>query len=431
MAQLIYDESGRLLFTKEMKEEYTLLMPQMLPVHFGMMRKMLECEGYKVDMLTTNHRGIVDEGLKYVHNDTCYPALLVIGQLMDAVKNGGYDPHKVALLITQTGGGCRASNYIHLLRKALEKADMAYIPVVSVNFSGLEKNPGFSVSPRLLLKLVYGMLYGDLLMNVANQVRPYEVNPGQTGRTVELWSQRLVDGFQHGKGTSRGQMRAIFDEICADFAAIPVEGGPKIRVGVVGEIYVKFAPLGNNNLEQFLLSEGAEPVVPGLIDFILYCIYSRIVDVDLYGGSRLVKLVAGTLLKYVEGCQKDMIAALERSGRFRAPGTFKQLHDMVGGYLGQGNKMGEGWLLTAEMLELIHSGTPNIVCTQPFGCLPNHIVGKGMIRKLKDEYPHSNIVAIDYDPGATKINQENRIKLMLANARGLAKEAGALESAEA
>ena len=431
MAQLIYDESGRLLFTKEMKEEYTLLMPQMLPVHFGMMRKMLECEGYKVDMLTTNHRGIVDEGLKYVHNDTCYPALLVIGQLMDAVKNGGYDPHKVALLITQTGGGCRASNYIHLLRKALEKADMAYIPVVSVNFSGLEKNPGFSVPPRLLLKLVYGMLYGDLLMNVANQVRPYEVNPGQTGRTVELWSQRLVDGFQHGKGTSRSQMRAIFDEICADFAAIPVEGGPKIRVGVVGEIYVKFAPLGNNNLEQFLLSEGAEPVVPGLIDFILYCIYSRIVDVDLYGGSRLVKLVAGTLLKYVEGCQKDMIAALERSGRFRAPGTFKQLHDMVGGYLGQGNKMGEGWLLTAEMLELIHSGTPNIVCTQPFGCLPNHIVGKGMIRKLKDEYPHSNIVAIDYDPGATKINQENRIKLMLANARGLAKEAGALESAEA
>ena len=422
MAQLIYDETGRLLFTEEMKQEYTLLMPQMLPVHFGMMRKMLECEGYKVDMLTTNHRGIVDEGLKYVHNDTCYPALLVIGQLMDAVKNGGYDPHKVALLITQTGGGCRASNYIHLLRKALEKADMAYIPVVSVNFSGLEKNPGFSVGPRLMIKLVYAMLYGDLLMNVANQVRPYEVNPGQTDRTVELWSQRLVDGFQHGKGTRRGQMRTIFDEICTDFASIPVEGAPKIRVGVVGEIYVKFAPLGNNNLEQFLLSEGAEPVVPGLIDFILYCIYSRIVDVDLYGGSGLVKVVAGALLKYVEGCQKDMIAALERSGRFRAPGTFEQLHTMVDGYLGKGNKMGEGWLLTAEMLELIHSGTPNIVCTQPFGCLPNHIVGKGMIRKLKDEYPHSNIVAIDYDPGATKINQENRIKLMLANARGLAKE---------
>ncbi len=422
MAKLVYDETGRLLFTKEMKQEYTLLMPQMLPIHFGMMKKMLECEGYKVDMLTTSHRGIVDEGLKYVHNDTCYPALLVIGQLLDAVKNGGYDPHKVALLITQTGGGCRASNYIHLLRKALEKADLAFVPVVSVNFSGLEKNPGFSVPPRLLLKLVYAMLYGDIIMNVANQVRPYEIDPGQTDRTIETWSQRLVDGFQEGKGTSRTQMRQNFDEICADFAAIPVEGEPKIRVGVVGEIYVKFAPLGNNNLEQFLRSEGAEPVVPGLIDFILYCIYSRIVDVDLYGGSKLNKLISKLLLKYIEDRQRDMIAALEHSGRFRAPGAFEDLHEMVKGYLGQGNKMGEGWLLTAEMLELIHSGTPNIVCTQPFGCLPNHIVGKGMIRKLKDEYPYSNIVAIDYDPGATKINQENRIKLMLANARALSKE---------
>jgi len=198
----------------------------------------------------------------------------------------------------------------------------------------------------------------------------------------------------------------------------------------VGEIYVKFAPLGNNNLEQFLLSEGAEPVVPGLIDFILYCIYSRIVDVDLYGGSALAKMVCKVLLNYIELRQRDMIAALERTGRFRAPGAFEDLHEMVRGYLGQGNKMGEGWLLTAEMLELIHSGTPNIVCTQPFGCLPNHIVGKGMIRKLKDEYPHSNIVAIDYDPGATKINQENRIKLMLANARTLAKEAEKREAAE-
>ena len=183
MAKLEYDKTGRLLFTKEMKEEYTLLMPQMLPVHFGMMKKLLECEGYKVDMLTTNHRGIVDEGLKYVHNDTCYPALLVIGQLIDAVKHGGYDPHKVGLLITQTGGGCRASNYIHLLRKALEKADMAYIPVVSVNLSGLEKNPGFKLTLPFIRKAVYAMMYGDIIVNVANQVRPYEVNQGETGPT--------------------------------------------------------------------------------------------------------------------------------------------------------------------------------------------------------------------------------------------------------
>ena len=419
MAKLVYDNTGRLLFTREMKEEYTLLMPQMLPVHFGMMKKLLECEGYKVDMLTTNHRGIVDEGLKYVHNDTCYPALLVIGQLIDAVKHGGYDPHKVGLLITQTGGGCRASNYIHLLRKALEKADMAYIPVVSVNLSGLEKNPGFSLTLPFIRKAVYAMMYGDIIVNVANQVRPYEVEAGAADAMIDRWSQRLVDGFQAGRGMSRRQMRANFDAICADFAAIPVEGEPKIRVGVVGEIYVKFAPLGNNNLEKFLLSEGVEPVVPGLTDFIIFKIYNRVADVELYGGKWIKKFGCSLFMKYIEACQRDMIAALEQSGRFRAPGTFQDLHNLVRGYLGDGNKMGEGWLLTAEMLELIHSGTNNIVCTQPFGCLPNHIVGKGMIRKLKDEYPYCNVVAIDYDPGATRINQENRIKLMLANARGL------------
>jgi len=421
MAKLVYDETGRLLFTKEMKEEYTLLMPQMLPVHFGMMRKLLECEGYKVDMLNTNHRGIVEEGLKYVHNDTCYPALLVIGQLIDAVKHGGYDPHKVALMITQTGGGCRASNYIHLLRKALEKADLAFVPVVSVNLSGLEKNPGFDISFSVLRKLVFGMIYGDLIVDVANQVRPYEVHPGDTDRMIESWSERLVEGFQHGQGVNRRDMRANFTAICADFETIPVQGEPKVRVGVVGEIYVKFAPLGNNNLEKFLLSEGVEPVVPGLIDFVLYSIHARVTDIDLYGGSKVKRAALAAFLRYVESFQQDMIDIMKTS-RFRAPGNFRELHSRVKGYLGAGNKMGEGWLLTAEMLELIHSGTPNIVCTQPFGCLPNHIVGKGMIRKLKDEYPYSNIVAIDYDPGATKINQENRIKLMLANARGLTQQ---------
>lgn len=370
-------------------------------------------------MLTTNHRGIVDEGLKYVHNDTCYPALLVIGQLIDAVKHGGYDPHKVGLLITQTGGGCRASNYIHLLRKALEKAGMDYIPVVSVNLSGLEKNPGFSLSLPFVRKAIYAMMYGDLIVNVANQVRPYEVESGATDAMIEAWSHQLVSGFEQGKGMSRKQMRHIFREICQDFASIPVAGEPKIRVGIVGEIYVKFAPLGNNNLEAFLLNEGVEPVVPGLTDFIIFKIFNRVTDVELYGGKWLKKAACQVFMRYIEGCQKDMIEALKDSNRFRAPGTFQDLRKLVHGYLGEGNKMGEGWLLTAEMLELIHSGTENIVCTQPFGCLPNHIVGKGMIRKLKDEYPKSNIVAIDYDPGATKINQENRIKLMLANAKGL------------
>ena len=374
-----------------------------------------------MDMLTTNHRGIVDEGLKYVHNDTCYPALLVIGQLIDAIKHGGYDPHKIALFITQTGGGCRASNYIHLLRKALEKAGLEYVPVISVNLSGLEKNPGWSLPLPLLRKIIYAMLYGDLIVNVANQVRPYELNRGDADVMVESWGKKLTDGFQKGKGMSRKQMRHIFDRIISDFAAIPVSREEKVRVGVVGEIYVKFSPLGNNNLEDFLLSEGAEPVVPGLTDFMIFKIFNREVDVNIYGGLWAKKKICQIFKGYIEACQKDMIAALKKS-RFRAPGAFEEMHRLVHGYLGDGNKMGEGWLLTGEMLELIHSGVPNIVCTQPFGCLPNHIVGKGMIRKLKDDYPNSNIVAIDYDPGATKINQENRIKLMLANARALAKQ---------
>ena len=424
MAQLVYDDTGRLLFTKEMKEEYTILIPQMLPIHFGMFRKLLELEGYKVDQLNNSSRSVVDEGLKYVHNDTCYPALLVIGQFMDAIKHGGYDPHKVALFITQTGGGCRASNYIHLLRKALIKAGMEYVPVVSVSF-GLEKNPGFSITPSLVRKLIYGMMYGDLIMWVANQVRPYEVTSGDTDRMIETWVQKLVDGFDRGQGMNRRQMKELFRSIIADFASIPVSGEEKIRVGIVGEIYVKFSALGNNGLEKFLLSEGVEPVVPGLTDFMLYSINAKVVDVDLYGGSQLTKQGCTMFRGYIESCQDDMIAALKES-RFRAPSPFRELHSMVNGYLGDGNKMGEGWLLTAEMLELIHSGTGNIVCAQPFGCLPNHVVGKGMIRKLKDEHPYSNIVAIDYDPGATRINQENRIKLMLANARGLAQQSPAV-----
>ncbi len=431
MAELIYDKTGRLIFTEEMKKDYTLLVPQMLPIHFSMMVELLRKEGFHAVMLNTHHRGIVDEGLKYVHNDTCFPALLVIGQLIDAVKNGGYDPHKVALVITQTGGGCRASNYIHLLRKALEKADMAYIPVISVNLSGLEKNPGFKLSLNFLRKAVFAMMYGDIIMNVANQVRPYEVTPGDTDKAVDDCIRWLIAEMDAGKGLSYKSMCQNFRRICGQFKAIPVTGESKVRVGVVGEIYVKFSPLGNNNLEAFLLSEGAEPVVPGLTDFIIFKIHNRIADIDLYGGKWIKKKVCILFKRYVERCQKAMIQALKESGRFRAPGTFEDLHRLIQGYLGDGNKMGEGWLLTAEMLELIHSGVPNIVCTQPFGCLPNHIVGKGMIRRLKDDYPYSNIVAIDYDPSATQINQENRIKLMLANAKALAKQEAEKELAGA
>ena len=291
-----------------------------------------------------------------------------------------------------------------------------------MNLSGLEHNPGFKLSLGFIRKAVFAVFYGDLLMNVANQVRPYEVNPGDTDKAIEDCMDFLLSEMNEGRGMSHKTMIANFDRIIDRFKSIPVAGEQKVRVGVVGEIYVKYSPLGNNNLEQFLLSEGAEPVVPGLADFVIFKIYNRDVDVDIYGGKWIKQAVCRVFAGYIKKKQRAMIDALKRSGRFRAPGDFDELHSYIKGYLGDGNKMGEGWLLTAEMLELIHTGVPNIVCTQPFGCLPNHIVGKGMIRKLKDDYPWSNIVAIDYDPGATKINQENRIKLMLANARGLQKQ---------
>jgi predicted nucleotide-binding protein (sugar kinase/HSP70/actin superfamily) len=417
MAELVYDKTGRLLFTKEMAKEYTILAPQMLPDHFAMLESILQEAGYKVKMLDTNSHTILEEGQKYVHNDACFPAILVIGQLIDAIHRGGYDTHKVALFITQTGGGCRASNYIHLLRKALERAGLEYVPVISLNLSGMEKNPGFKLTLDILRKAVFAVMYGDLMMNVGWQVRPYEVTKGDTDRCTAACREYLLSEMKAGRGMSFKSMVKNFDYIIDQFKKVPVTGEEKIRVGVVGEIYVKYAPLGNNDLANFLLSEGAEPVIPGLVDFVIFKVYNRDVDVDLYGGHLAKKKVCQFLEKYVMKYQQAMIDALNRSGRFRAPGTFNDLHKLIQGYLGDGNKMGEGWLLTAEMLELIHSGVPNIVCTQPFGCLPNHIVGKGMIRKLKEDYPDSNIVAIDYDPGATKINQENRIKLMLANAQ--------------
>ncbi len=417
MAELLYDENGRLLFTEEMKENYTILIPQMLPVHFKMMEKCLAKSGFNVETLTNDGREVVDAGLKYVHNDTCYPALLVIGQFMDALESGKYDLNKTALLITQTGGGCRASNYIHLLRKALTKAGLDYIPVVSLNLSGLDKNPGFKLSIKLLISMVFAMVYGDLIVLLANQVRPYELNPGDADRMIVKWEDQLVKQFDHLRNFSNMKFRKNLASITQDFAAIPVTRTKKVRVGIVGEIYIKYSPLGNNNLEDFLLAEGCEPVVPGLIDFIIFKINNRIVDIDVYGGNKWKQRLMLVLQHYVEKRQKELIAAVSKYPDFHAPETFEEISSRVDDYMGRANKMGEGWLLTAEMLDLVSNGIPNIVCAQPFGCLPNHIVGKGMIRAIRNNHPDANIVSIDYDPGATRINQENRIKLMLSTAK--------------
>lgn len=404
-------------FTPEMKKTHTILIPNMAITQFRLLEYALRYDGYKCEILGNCGSAVAQLGLKYVHNDTCYPALLVIGQFLDALNSGKYDLEHTALLITQTGGGCRASNYIHLLRKALKRAGYGYVPVVSVNLSGLEKNPGFSLGFGMIIQMAYSMIYGDILVNLANQCRPYEIVEGETDRRIAKWVERLVAEFPKKGAFRRPHVVENFNAIVDDFASIPVHRTKKTRVGVVGEIYIKYAPLGNNNLEQFLFDEGCEPVVPGIMDFIIFKCDNRVEDHLIYGGKTATYIGAGFLKKYCEGLQRDMIAAIARQPVFRVPCTFAHLKSLVKDYLGYGNKMGEGWLLTGEMLELIDSGTSNIVCTQPFGCLPNHVVGKGMVRQIKNRLPQANIVCVDYDPGATRINQENRIKLMLANAK--------------
>ena len=405
-------------FTKEMKREYTILVPTMLPIHFKLISNVLVSYGYKVDFLEDVDGNIKESGLKYVHNDTCYPALLVIGQLINAVESGRYDKHKIALLITQTGGGCRASNYIYLLRKALKKAGYGYIPVISLNFNNLEKHPGFRLTPAMLYRMLYCAFYGDLMMLMANQCRPYEKREGETDRLVKKWTEKLLEESSHALTMRYSHVKKNYRLIADDFARILGDTKrDKVKVGVVGEIYVKFSPLGNNNLESFLLKEGAEPVVPGFVDFCLYCVYNGIIDYDLYRIRPFKAFGSKLLYRFLIGKQRYIRNMMQTYyPQFMPMADFDETRKRVKGYIGMGAKMGEGWLLTAEMLELISEGVSNIVCTQPFGCLPNHIAGKGMMKPIKEKNPGANIVAIDYDPGATAINQENRIKLMLSNA---------------
>lgn len=408
------ETASRVEFTREMKKEYTILTPNMAPIHFELIKNVLESFGYKIELLRTTGREIVDEGLKYVHNDTCYPALLSIGQLMHALHSGKYDLHKVALIMTQTGGGCRASNYIHLLRKALHKDGLDFIPVISLNISGLESNSGFKVTLPLLRRGIAALTYGDLLMLLKNQTKPYEAEPGASDALVQQWILKLTRLFEQNKAFTQREVHAYFDEIVRSFAEIPRQRRQKTKVGVVGEIYVKYSPLANNDLEEFLFQQGCEVMTPGIVGFMIFKVDNRLEDIRLYGGSAAKKQVCTLLKWYFTKFEADLIAAVKKYPQFTAPSPYSHLKKLAGQVIGFGCKMGEGWLLTAEMMELIENGYENVVCTQPFGCLPNHIVGKGMIRKVKSIYPRANIVPIDYDPSATKVNQENRIKLMLA-----------------
>lgn len=401
------------VFRDEMKSEYTILVPDMLPVHFKLIISILKKYGYNVELLQTSTREVVDEGLKNVHNDTCYPALLVIGQFINALKSGKYDVNKTALMLTQTGGGCRASNYIHLLRKALKK-EFPQVPVISLNLSGLEKGKGLSLTLPLLIKVAVSIFYGDLLMSLYNQCKPYEIKEGATEAVREKWQKMLVPIFDKREFLK-------IDKYCTyilnDFAKIQRRKENKVRVGIVGEIYVKYSPLANNHLEEFLLSEGCEPIVPALMEFVMYCLAGNISDSKLYQYGGKKTYVNKISYKFLYSLQKKFIKTINKHGVFEAPHDFEHIRHLADKYISQGVNMGEGWLIPAEMAALAETGTENIICAQPFGCLPNHIVAKGMSRVIKQAYPDANIVAIDYDPGATKVNQENRIKLMLANAR--------------
>ena len=404
------DNANRVEFTREMKKDYTIITPNMAPIHFELIKNVLESFGYHIDLLRTTGREIADEGLKYVHNDTCYPALLSIGQLM-------HDLHKVALIMTQTGGGCRASNYIHLLRKALKKDGLDFIPVISLNLSGLESNSGFKITLPMIRRAIAALTYGDLLMLLKNQTKPYEAAPGESDGLVDSWIQKLTSLFEEGKAFSQREVREYFEQIARSFAEVKRRDVEKIKVGVVGEIYVKYSPLANNGLEQFLFEQDCEVMVPGILSFMIFKVDNRLEDIQLYGGSQAKKQVCTLLKWYFTKYETDLIAAVKKFPQFTAPAPYSHLKELAGKVIGYGCKMGEGWLLTAEAMELVESGYGNVVCAQPFGCLPNHIVGKGMIRKVKKLYPQANIVPIDYDPSATRVNQENRIKLMLAVAK--------------
>lgn len=408
------------ILMQKIKSEYTILVPTMLPIHFNMIIGILKPYGYKVEQLSEKEFSTVDYGLKYVHNDICYPAMVVIGQLIEAIESGKYDKDKTALMITQTGGGCRASNYISLLKKALIKAGYPQIPVISLSlsFGKIDNNLKLQFTPSMLLKIAYAILYADLIMLLKNQCLPYEINKGDTENTVNKISHLLTCDLAKSKVPTYKKVLKNYTYILEEFSKIPLDKTIKRpKVGIVGEIFVKYSPVGNNGLEEFLNKEGAEVVMPGLFDFLLYCVRNQILDTELYGMNRFKSPIIKFAYKILINKQNELIDAIKNFPCFSPPTSFEKTRTLIYDYINPGMKMGEGWLLTAEMLELISCDVKNIICVQPFGCLPNHIAGKGMMKKIKENNHNVNIVAIDYDSGASKVNQENRIKLMLSNSK--------------
>ena len=408
----------RVIFTEQMfKDNYTIICPQMSPIHFDLLLPAFRAAGYNLVVPEIPARECVDVGLKYVNNDACYPSLIVIGQIMSAVMSGDYDMSHTAILISQTGGGCRATNYIGFIRRALIKAGYPDVPVISINMVGLEKNPGFKLSPKLIQHGLYALEFGDIFMRCLYRVRPYEAVPGSANALLEKWKAKVIEFVGNDKVLSHRKYKQLCREIIRDFDNLPMTDVKKPRVGVVGEILVKFLPAANNYIVDLLEAEGAEAVVPDLTDFLLYCCYNQNFKTEHLGESKKAQRNNRLIIKFLEWMRKDARKALAESKHFEPTAYIEDLAKLAEPIVSCGNQTGEGWFLTGEMLELIHQGASNIVCAQPFACLPNHIVGKGVIKKIRHEFPTANIVAIDYDPGASEVNQLNRIKLMLSTAQ--------------
>lgn len=402
-------------FTEQMRKDYTILCPQMSPIHFDLLETAFNACGYNLEILPNDNKQAVNTGLKYVNNDACYPSLIVVGQIMDALLSGKYDLNKVAVVMSQTGGGCRATNYVGFIRRALDKTGMGHIPVISLNLGGIENNPGFKINTEMLLRGVYAAIFGDIFMRCLYRMRPYEAEPGSANALHEKWKERCKQ-FIGRKYMSFFTFNKMCRQIVEEFDALPITNVKKPKVGIVGEILVKFLPAANNHLVELLESEGAEAVCPDLLDFMLYCFYNQIYKADFLGTSKKSARFAKLGIWALQYARSSAAKALKKSKHFIPPASIYDTVEQAKTIVSIGNQTGEGWFLTGEMLELIHTGTPNIVCTQPFGCLPNHVVGKGVIKELRRQYPISNIVAIDYDPGASEVNQLNRIKLMLSTA---------------
>ena len=410
-------------FTEEMRKDYTILCPQMSPIHFDILEPAFNACGYHFEVLSNDNRHAVDVGLKFVNNDACYPSLMVVGQIMDALLSGKYDLNKVAVIMTQTGGGCRATNYVGFIRRALEKAGMPQIPVISLNLGGIETNPGFHMNLELLMRAAYGAVFGDIFMRCIYRMRPYEKEKGSVKALHQKWLKRCQE-FVSAKHMNFFTFQKMCRQIVEEFDAVPITDEVKPRVGIVGEILVKFAPAANNHLVELLESEGAEAVVPDLLDFMLYCFYNQIYKAQELGTSKKTALISRIGINALEFLRSSASKALSRSQHFTPATSIYETVENAKSIVSIGNQTGEGWFLTGEMIELIHGGVNNIVCTQPFACLPNHVVGKGVIKELRKQYPLSNIVAIDYDPGASEVNQLNRIKLMLSTAQKNLKNEG-------